>query len=472
MSTEIPARSAGLPSAGFWSLDRVADALSPMLAGARPRGTMHLANIATDTRSIAKGDLFLALRGDRFDAHDFLADAVARGAAALIVSRPNAAATLGVPVFEVPDTLVALGALGRYRRRAWGQTVVAVAGSNGKTSTKDLLRAALGSRLEVHATTGNLNNQIGVPLTLLALPDAADIAVVETGTNYHGEVALLRAIVEPDIAVLTSIAEEHLEGLGDLAGVLREESAIFDGVTVAITPASQPEVAAAARGRARRVLTAGLDAGDIKADRWGVETDGSGWIELRGITVKVPLRGVHNLRNAMLSLATAVECGVPIEDAARGIASMPVPAMRSAWHELGRATLINDAYNSNPGSARAALELLERLDAKRQRVIILGTMRELGPGAPALHDEIAGRALQAPFDIVAGIGEFAAPLTSQALGDKRVITANDVEQLWPILAPRLEPDAIILLKASRGVKLERIVPMLEEWARDVQTSSR
>ena len=191
----------------FWTLARVRSALG---GGAHPRGPAPLGAVSTDTRALAAGDIFVALRGERFDAHEFLGEAVRRGAAALVVHDPRPAAAAGVPVFVVQDTTTALGALGTYRRRAWSRPVIAIAGSNGKTSTKELVRAALGSRFHVHATTGNLNNQVGVPLTLLATPDDADLAVIEIGTNHPGEVALLRAIVEPDIAVVTSIGEEHL----------------------------------------------------------------------------------------------------------------------------------------------------------------------------------------------------------------------------------------------------------------------
>jgi UDP-N-acetylmuramoyl-tripeptide--D-alanyl-D-alanine ligase len=442
----------------FWTLDRVAQAL-----GTGPRGATSIRGISTDTRSVGAGELFVALIGERFDGHTFLSAAVARGCAAAVVSRPVAG--LGIPLYVVSDTTHALGALGRYRRRAWGKPVVAVAGSNGKTTTKELLRAALGSMLTVHATQGNLNNQIGVPLTLLALPDDADIAVIEVGTNVPGEIALLRAIVEPQVAVVTSVGEEHLEGLHDLAGVLAEECAIFDGAELAVVPGAQPEIAAAARGRAARVVSAGLDDGDVRADWWRVSDDGSGELGFEGTTVCVPLRGAHNLRNAMLALAVARAAGVSVERAAAGIAAMPAPNMRSAWEPLGRATLINDAYNANPASARAALELLAAVGGGRQRVAVLGTMRELGAGADALHAEIAARALQSGADIVAGIGAFAPALEAAGAGDPRVVTAGDVDDLWPRLAPRLAPDAVILLKASRGVRLERLVPHLTDWAR-------
>jgi UDP-N-acetylmuramoyl-tripeptide--D-alanyl-D-alanine ligase len=451
-------------STGFWTLDTIAAALAGEAVGKLPHGPAELTGITTDTRKIGKGNAFLALRGERFDGHDYLRDAVRDGAAALIVSRAPKVDTLGVPIFEVRDTLVALGALGHYWRRAWGKTVIGVAGSNGKTSTKDLLKAALSRAYEVHATTGNLNNRVGVPLTLLALAPEADLAVIELGTSLPGEVAILRDVAEPDIALVTSIAEEHLEGLGDLAGVLREEAAAYEGVAVGIAPSAQPEIAASARGKAKRVIVAGLDdSADLKPDRWEIGPDGLGVIQIAGVTVKPPVRGLHNLRNAMLALAVAHECGVSYEDAAEGIAAMPQPKMRSAWEQVGNVTLINDAYNANPGSTRAAIELLKGTGSGRQRVIVLGTMRELGAASEQCHADIAGLALASGADIVAGIGEFAPALEKQNERE-RVITAPDVEDLWPRLEARLQRNAIILLKASRGVQLERLVPHLTTWA--------
>ncbi len=314
--------------ATFWTLNRVADALAAHAVNKLPRGSHQLGRAWTDTRTLQSGDLFVALVGDRFDAHDYLADAVRSGAAAVIVSRVDVTKGLGVPVFHVHDTRAALGALGRFRRRAWSGPVVGVVGTNGKTSTKELIRAALDSRLEVHATQGNLNNLIGVPQTLLAIPDHADVAVVEMGTNQPGEVATLRAIVEPNIVVVTSIGEEHLEGLGDLQGVLREEMAACDGVGVAIVPASQTDVVAEARKRSRRVVAAGLDDGDVPITRWSLDAEGRGQLSADHVEISVPLRGVHNLRNAVLALAVAREVGISMEDAARGISRMAIPPMR------------------------------------------------------------------------------------------------------------------------------------------------
>jgi UDP-N-acetylmuramoyl-tripeptide--D-alanyl-D-alanine ligase len=458
---------------GFWTLARVASALNGGPSGAASHksegsawsGTdRSIRAIATDSRTVERGDVFVALTGDRFDGHRFLATAVQRGASAVIVSEPASAVGVGVPVFTVGDTRSALAALARYRRRAWGKPVIAVAGSNGKTSTKELIRAALGAVLDVHATVGNYNNQVGVPLTLLATPDAADVAVVELGTNAPGEIALLTGIAEPDVAVVTSIGEEHLEGFGDLAGVLTEEASVFSGVGLGIVPADDPSLIAAARAGARRVVTAGLGVGDLRAAEWHIDACGRGELIVDGVAISVPLLGIHNLRNAMLALAVARACGLVLSTAATGIAAAAAPPMRAAWLPLGRATLINDAYNANPASVRAALDLLESVAPGRQRVAVLGTMRELGPSATELHADIAERALKSSFDIIAGVGEFATALIDVGHGDPRIITAPDIDELWPLLQARLAPDAIILLKASRGVRLERLVPPLTDWA--------
>ena len=443
----------------YWTFERVAQAL-----GTGPAMPNPLAGVSTDTRSIARGDLFVALRGDRFDAHDFLAQAREAGAAAFVVSDASKAAGLGVPTYVVPDTLVALGQLATAWRKAWGRTVIAVAGSNGKTSTKELLKAALGRTLVVHATVGNLNNLIGVPLTLLATPSDAEVAVVELGTNTPGEVATLRAIAGPDVAVLTSIGEEHLEGLGDLAGVLREECDVFHGVTLAVIPSAHPEVAPFARDRAHAVVSAGLTGEGEVPTAWGLDAEGRPWLTVDDTRFELPLRGSHQAANAMLAIATARACGVPLDAAAAGMAAMPVPSMRGVWETIGRATLINDAYNANPASMRAAITLLADVGQGRQRVAILGSMRELGASAEAQHREVASAALASPADLVAGVGDFAAALRTLAPHDPRVIVSEELEALWPLLEARLDRDAVILLKASRGMRLERLVPHITHWA--------
>ncbi len=448
-------------SDGFWTADRLAHALASRISTSAPRGSHALGNVSTDTRSLRPGDIFVALAGDRFDAHDFLAEAVAAGARALVVSRTVAIGELNVPIYLVDDTLVALGDLARFRRLAWGGPVIAIAGSNGKTSTKELLRSALESRLAVHATSGNLNNRIGVPLTLLALPAESDVAIIELGTSIPGEIAILRDISRPDVAIVTSIAEEHLEGFGDLAGVLREETSVFHGVAVGIVPSSDVGLVAAASPL--RLVTAGLDDGDVHATSWKLESDGTGTATVDGVSIHSPLRGAHNLRNLMLALAAAREVGCGAGDAARGIASLTPPPMRANWQTVGRALVINDAYNSNPGSAIAAIDMLTAAPGM-QKVAVLGSMLELGANSDRCHDDVARAAVAAPVALIGGIGEFAAALRRVAPDDKRIVIASDVDQLWSELAPHLQDDATILLKASRGAKLERILPHITSWA--------
>ncbi len=456
----------------FWTLGRVTAALGDALCSARPLGTSAVRGIATDTRSLEAGDCFVALRGATFDAHDFLRAAAAKGASAVVVDDARRAAGLGVPVFEVHDTMRALWALARYRRTAWsggGRPIIAVAGSNGKTTTKELVRAALAPLFEVHATAGNLNNHIGVPLTLLALPDTADLAIIEVGTNHPGEIAALGELIEPTVAIVTSVGEEHLEGLVDLAGVLREEISICRGTAVAVTPASQPEIGAAARGGglAARVVSAGLAEGDVRPDAYSVNDDGFGSLTFGGDTVRLAIPGAHSLRNAMLAVATAQLCGVPVQTAAAGLAAVTPLPMRGAWRTVGRVTLINDAYNANPASMREAIALIDMLKTARQRVLVLGSMLELGARSDACHREIAERALRSSAGVVAGVGEFVRAFAPLASSNGRVLLAETAEALWPQLSPRLAPDAVVLLKASRGVRLERLVPLLEAWAAPV-----
>ncbi|MEO5903802.1 MAG: UDP-N-acetylmuramoyl-tripeptide--D-alanyl-D-alanine ligase [Gemmatimonadaceae bacterium] len=448
----------------FWNLDRIAAALGDVDGQKSPRSPVEITKINTDTRSVAAGEMFVALVGENFDGHDYVRDAITKGVVGLVVSNEFDTTGIEVPAFKVEDTLVALGQLASFWRAVWGKPIVMVAGSNGKTTTKDLIRAALAPELSVHATTGNLNNRIGVPLTLLSIPREAEIAVIEAGTNLAGEVAILRAIIDPDISVVTSVAEEHLEGLGDLEGVLREEAAAFDGVRVAITPSSQPEIAEAAKDRAREVVTAGLENADVTPVSWSVDADGRGTLELEGVTLALPLRGLHNVQNAMIAIAVARVCGVSDENSAKGIEEMPVPGMRTAWEEIAGVTLINDAYNANPGSTRAAIDLIRNVGPDRQRVIVLGTMRELGAASDQCHDDISRLALESGANVIAGVGDFAASLARVGGNDSRVVSAPTVGELWLLLEPRMETNAVILLKASRGVKLEQMVPHITTWA--------
>lgn len=458
---------------GFrWTGDEVERALG---TGSGGEGAVEYTAVSTDTRKIAPGSLFVALQGESFDAHDFLAQAFDAGAAAAVVSRIPHDAPADRRYYVVENTLHALGRLGRHRRRAHGAKVVAVAGSNGKTTTKDLLRAALSPRYRVHATTGNLNNQVGVPLTLLAAPDDAEVLVVETGTNEPGEIDLLGAIVEPDAAVITSIGEEHLEGLGSVEGVLEEELSILrhlrpGGVAVvAEEPSELPEGAERIVG-GMRMRVAGLgDGAEVRPEggRDGVEVLPGGatrW-SFRGVTVDLPLPGLHNVRNALVALGVSAELGVPAEESARAIAAMPAPKMRSEWMRVGTLDVLADCYNANPPSTRAALELLASLPSRGRKVAVLGTMRELGDHAVEMHRQLTHHAMELlgkGIDALVATGDFVAPVQDLRVPlTGHVVVEEDPLRAYERLRPWLQGDETILLKGSRGVALERLIPLLE-----------
>lgn len=442
---------------------------------------MEFTGISTDTRAIAPGSLFVALRGANFDAHDYLAQASEAGARAAVVSRADDAPA-GLPLFVVPDTLHALGKLGRHRRRALAGRVVAVAGSNGKTTTKELLRAVLSSTFRVHATDANLNNQVGVPLTLLATPDDAEAVIVETGTNEPGEITLLSRIVEPEAAIITAIGEEHLEGLGSIAGVLEEELAVFDALhpngigLVADEPTELPEGAMERIG-GMRLRVAGFSAeADLRPDggEEGVRfrPDGSTEWHFRGMPIHLPLPGMHNVRNALLALGVAVEWGVSVEYAARGLAAMKAPKMRNEWMRIGPVSLIADCYNANPPSVRAALDLLASVPAEGPKIAVIGTMRELGDHGERLHRELAQHAAALVghgIDRVVATGEFvdAFRASGGALGDA-LIAAEDPMDAYEALRPSLTGAETLLLKGSRGVALERWIALIERDFAQVQ----
>jgi UDP-N-acetylmuramoyl-tripeptide--D-alanyl-D-alanine ligase len=436
---------------------------------------LRFESVSTDTRSIGRQSLFVALSGERFDAHTFLAQAAEAGATGAVVSRVPDDAPGGLRYFHVEDTRVALGMLARHRRRALEARVVGVAGSNGKTTTKDLLKAALGSRYRVHATQGNLNNLVGLPLTLLAAPDDAEILVLEMGTDQPGEIAQLVRIAEPDIGIITAIGEEHLEKLGDLDGVLKEETELLaglgaDGVGfVAEEPESLPERARTLVGEGR-LRIAGLGGGadlrpDGGADAIEVQADGSTRWHWRSHRIHLPLPGRHHVRNALLALGVAIELGVPEADAVHGIEAMPTPKLRGEWHRLGELRVLVDCYNSNPPSLAAAIDLLASLPAGGDKIAVIGTMREMGAESDALHrraaESIAARVGDG-IDRVVATGAFVPAFQGVAAdrGD-RIMLCEDPVEAYDRVAGSLAGNETILLKASRGEALERWLPLLE-----------
>ena len=440
-----------------WTAAAVAKALG--IAVPRVDGTFS--GVGTDSRSITAGTLFVALRGERFDGHDFLAavrDAGARGA---VVRR----ATPDVPdlqLFRVEDTLTALGQLAAHRRRRIAGPVVAITGTNGKTATKELAARALGTRWRVHATPGNLNNEIGVPLTLLGTPDGVDALVVEAGASVPGEIARLRAIIQPTAAIVTNAGAGHLAGFGDLEAVMAEKVALLAGAGLALVGAEPPTLAARARTVAPNALVAGLeDDADRRPDRWRLGADGRVEIVFRGVAFLLPLVGRHQAANAMLVLALAEALGLDLDAVAAALREVTLPPGRWEVHHAAGRTIIHDAYNANPASVRAALETVAAIAAGRPIVLLLGSMLELGDLARQAHAEAADAAIALDPALVGAVGEFVPAFVrhAAALGD-RLVTAEDADALGRAVALRLPASALVLVKASRGVRLERALPHL------------
>ena len=427
--------------------------------------------VSTDSRTLARGNLFVAIAGENFDGHDFVANAVAAGAAGVVVSR-DVALDASLPAYRVPDTLVALGRLARHRRCRHRAQVVAITGSSGKTTTKELLRGALQRSYRVHATPGNLNNRIGLPLTLLGAPDDAEVLVLEMGTNEPGEIEALTAIAEPDIGVVTTVSDAHLEKLGSLEGVFREKLALVAGMSgrgAAVVGDQPPSLPRRARALHPNVRVAGWsEAADANLRPQNPHPDAHGryFFDWRNQRVHLQVPGRHAVHDALLALAVSDLLQTSHGPAARGLERYRPEGMRGEQLHAGDLRLLVDCYNANPQSLRAALDLLGLIPAAGRRVAVLGSMLELGDRSEALHDELLGEVLSQAVDVVLALGEFAAAAERRratGAGDGRaaLLVGADAAEGYATLREHLRGNELILLKGSRGVALERMVPLIE-----------
>ncbi len=425
------------------------------------RSRRRYESVSTDTRTLRRGALFVALRGESFDGVDFLEQAARKGAAGAVVPLGRDLPALDLEWHVVPDTLRALGDLARAWRRRTGSRVIGVTGSSGKTTVKEMLALALAADRSVHATRGNLNNLVGVPLSILEAPADADTWVLELGTSVPGEIARLAAIAEPDDALVTTVGSAHLEGLGDLAGVLREKLSLVRAakpvgrVVVGERPDELPRAAREIRADA---IVAGIGPGATwRPDAWeiGAETVR---FERAGVRFGVDAGGEHHLRDAILAAAMATAVGVDPESAARGLARYRPVGMRGALRRLGRLTVVADCYNANPDSFEAAIAWCAAAFPGRRLVAVVSTMRELGDRSTDAHAAVARRLLAEGFSEVVALGEFRAAFEEAAMADGAAVhAASDAAEAVRVLAGRLAGDEVVLVKASRAERLERVV---------------
>jgi UDP-N-acetylmuramoyl-tripeptide--D-alanyl-D-alanine ligase len=425
--------------------------------------------ISTDSRSIGPGELFIALRGENFDGHQFVAAARQRGAVGAVIATERLAdvnAALGSDgppcvLLTVDEPLTALGRLGRYHRQRLRAPVIAVVGSNGKTTTKMMIHHVLSGTRRGRCSPKSFNNNIGVPLTLLAADADDEYLIVEIGTNAPGEVADLAALAQPTLAIITSLGEEHLEGLGDLTGVAREETSVLGALTsrFAVVNVDQPLIRDFLVNYEVNYTTYGMvEDADLRLTSLNYEAP---WLhfEVNGrFRFRLPVPGAHNATNAVGALAVARRLGLDHAAIAARLETFSPPPMRCEVAELGGVTVLNDAYNANPQSALAAVAMLEAQPCRGRRIVVFGEMRELGKHAPAQHARVAERLRSAAVDRVILVGA-AGGLMGPTLGAAAECW-DTVEVAAARLPDEVRPGDVVLLKASRAVGLERLMPAL------------
>jgi UDP-N-acetylmuramoyl-tripeptide--D-alanyl-D-alanine ligase len=432
-------------------------------------GGVLLEGYSIDSRTIAPGELFFAVKGERFDGHDFIAAAIGRGAAAAVVSRVRAAslpdAALSIPLLVAEDPLTALQSLGRHVRRSWGKHVIAVTGSAGKTTTKDAIAAALGAKFNVLKSRGNLNNHYGLPLQLLRIEPQHEYAVVELGMNHIGEIAALARIASPDWGVVTNVGMAHVENFDDgQAGIARakfELVASLPATGIAFLNCDDPYVSQFGRDFAGRAVYFGR--GPCADPQIVDVAEGEHDLSIRyrsgdhERTLALKLLGAHNALNAMAALAVAREAGVDTDAAAAALATLAPGDKRGETITLAGATILNDAYNSNPEALRSMIRTLASRPAER-RVLIAGEMLELGNHAQRLHAECGKAAADAGIDLVVGVRGNANNIAAAAcMGGVASLFLPDAETAGHWLAENLRAGDVVLVKGSRGVRLEQAI---------------
>jgi UDP-N-acetylmuramoyl-tripeptide--D-alanyl-D-alanine ligase len=423
-----------------------------------------------DSRTLNPGDLFIALQGERFDGHDYVAAALEKGAVAAIVQAGRTVNADPRRLLHVEDTLRTLQSLGAAARRLWGKPLLAVTGSAGKTTTKEILAHLLATRFRVMKSTGNLNNHIGLPLQLLKLEPEHDVAVVEMGMNHAGEIRALAAIAHHDMAVVTCVAPVHLEFFETIADIARAKYEIVETLHpggVAVLNADDEYVSQFGRDFKGKVVTFGIRrAADVSAQNVKLRGVAGSAFDLVAGSVREPAKlslvGEHNIYNALAATAAAVEHGVKPSEAAEVLATLRPSEKRGQVLELRGATIINDCYNSNPRALNAMVDTLASMKAER-RILVAGEMLELGASAEDLHRQSGRHAAEKKIDLVIGVRGLAQALAEAACGaGVQAQFVETPEQAGEWLAREIRAGDAVLLKASRGVKLERALEVLKE----------
>ena len=428
-------------------------------------------SVSTDSRSVGGNDLFVALKGERFDAHDFLPQVSGQGAAAVMVSSlTKATESFAGGVVHVKDTLAGLQMLARgYRNSLSGIRVVGLTGSNGKTSTKDFLSGVLSSGFSVCKTKGNLNNHIGVPLTILSTDSSHQYGVWEMGMNHFGEIEVLAEMARPDVAVVTNIGTAHIENLGTREAIAAEKSQLplaLDAGGYCVMPRGDDFFEYVSERVRGGMISVGFESGDVRAESMRVDDSGRVHFNLvsefaESVPVSLPVRGRHMVSNALLAAAVGFKEGLTSSQIASGLASVTLTGGRLEEKTVGVFSILDDSYNANPDSMKAALMTLQEAMVKGRRVAVLGYMGELGHIEEEAHLALGEQAAALGVDILVTVGEKASRINTRA--DSIAVNLNfpSHEEVSIYLRSELTADDLILVKGSRGATMEKVIEGLQ-----------
>jgi UDP-N-acetylmuramoyl-tripeptide--D-alanyl-D-alanine ligase len=439
-------------------------------------GRREFAGVSIDTRTLAPGALYIAIRGERFDGADFAPDAVAKGAAGIVVARDRVGTASGAAVtIAVDDTTAALQGLARAVRAASGTKVVAITGSAGKTTTKEVTAAFLETKYRVMRNQGNLNNHIGLPLSLVGLTARPDVAVVELGMNHAGEIRTLVGIARPDIRVWTNVGDAHVGFFGSMDAIADAKAEILEGAaadTVLVANADDDRIVARMSAFVGRVVTFGIERratvrAEIVVDR-GIAGMSARVATPQGpVELTTPLLGRGNLANVLAGTAVAVECGVPLAAIAECASRLKAAPHRGEVIRLSKGiVLIDDSYNASPAATRRALDVLRTAETTGRRIAVLGEMLELGDRAMELHEGVGRAAAAARLDLLIAVGGGAASALAGAaiaggLARERVQHVAKSALAAEAAASLVRPGDVILVKGSRGVRTDEVVDRLK-----------
>ena len=437
--------------------EQIADWLDASWEGAVPS---EIIGISTDTRTLRPGELYLALQGEHFDGHQFISVAFEKGASGAIVSQSEGGWG-GEPLLRVPDTLWALQELARCYRKIWTARVIGISGSVGKTMVKEMCAAVLAEAGKTHATKGNLNNHIGLPLSMLSTPSDAQFAIFEIGINHPGEMEPLAEILAPDVALLTELGAAHLENFSSVREIVDEKAHLLRAV---------PESGTVLLDRAGEWFDflRPLCQGQVRTFALNHPADYSGSVSEDGMRLRVneveyalPLPGEHVMRNAMRAIALGLELGLEPDAIAQGLLQTRLPPMRWERSKINGITFINDAYNANPLSMRANLTVFAQLPEEGKKWVVVGGMRELGPASDAEHAALGHFIDSLKFDGVLCVGALAEGVVCEKT--ERFFHLSTPAEAARVLHTHLQPGDQVLLKASRGEHLEELFTYFKEY---------